>query len=181
MGGGQVADLSGAFRALAPGGPVLELGTAQSLPGRPTHHRDWFPQARYVMADIAPGADVEIAADVHRLPFAAGTFAAVVACSVWEHIERPWVATAEVARVLIRGGALYVQTHQSFPLHGYPNDFFRFSTDALEVLAGDAGLEVVATAYEFPARIMPPDVVFDRGWNDAAPAYLNVQLLARRP
>jgi SAM-dependent methyltransferase len=159
---------------------VLELGTAQSMPGRPTHHRDWFPAARWVMSDYATGADVDVAGDAHRLPFRDEAFDVVVACSVWEHLARPWIATCEAARVLRRGGALYVQTHQTFPIHGYPDDYWRFTREAMAVLAADAGLEVVETAYEYRAHIEPPDVVFDRGWNTAAPSWLNVELLAVR-
>ncbi len=52
------------------------------------------------------------------------------------------------------GGLLYIQTHQSFPLHGYPNDYFRFSQDALASLFGTTmGFEVVATNYDFPVRL----------------------------
>ena len=34
------------------------------------------------------------------------------------------------------GGLIYIQTHQSFPLHGYPHDYFRFSREALASLFG---------------------------------------------
>jgi 2-polyprenyl-3-methyl-5-hydroxy-6-metoxy-1,4-benzoquinol methylase len=45
-------------------------------------------------------------------------FDALVAVAVFEHLERPWIAAKEVARVLKPGGFAYVSTHQTFPLHG---------------------------------------------------------------
>lgn len=41
-----------------------------------------------------------------RLPFSAGTFDAVVAASVLEYIDEPWVVLSECARVLRPGGLL---------------------------------------------------------------------------
>ena len=30
-------------------------------------------------------------------------------------------------------GVLFLQTHQTFLIHGYPSDYFRFTTEALSV------------------------------------------------
>ena len=160
---------------------ILELGTLRWEPDKPTHHQDWAPDASvYVMSDIAPGLDVDIVADAHDLkPFAGNAFEAVIACSLLEHVARPWVAVQAMARVLTPGGVLFIDTHQSFPLHGYPDDYFRFSTQALSVLAEDAGLEVVAVEHLFPCTITPQVRV--PVWNTAAEAYLNVQMYARKP
>lgn len=160
---------------------VLELGTLRWEVDKPTHHKEWAPAtATYTMADIGPGLDVDVVADAHDLkPFVDGSFDVLIACSLLEHVERPWLVLQAMARVLRPGGVLFIDTHQTFPLHGYPNDFFRFSTQALAVLAEDAGLEVVAAEHCFPAKITP--LVKVPVWNDAAEAYLNVQMYARKP
>jgi len=53
------------------------------------------------------GADGFVRAGADRLPFADGTFDAVVACLVFEHIDAVDEATAEVARVLAPGGRFH--------------------------------------------------------------------------
>lgn len=160
---------------------VLELGTLRWEADKPTHHKAWAPHAgTYVMSDIAPGLDVDVVADAHDLkPFHDGEFQALIACSLLEHVARPWLVLQAMSRVLAPGGVLFIDTHQTFPLHGYPDDYFRFSTQALTVLAEDAGLEVVGAEHCFPATITPQVKV--PVWNKAAEAFLNVQMYARKP
>jgi hypothetical protein len=140
-----------------PSPSVLELGTLQSVPGRSTMHRDWVPHAgEFLGTDIEAGADVDIVADLHRLTDVTGSerFDVIISASTFEHIKYPTLAAHELMKALKVGGLLYVQTHQSFPLHGYPNDYFRFSQDALASLFGTRmAFQVVATNYDFPARI----------------------------
>lgn len=161
---------------------ILELGTRRSDPNFPTEHRDWAPHAQvHVLSDIAPGLDVDVVADAHDLPatFEQGSFDALIAVAVLEHLARPWLALCSMAAMLRRGGAMYVSTHQTFPLHGYPNDYFRFSVEALAVLAEDARLEVAHIGYLLPARIAVGLEV--QRWNTAAPAWLCVDaVLAKR-
>lgn len=177
--GQTTGDVEGRFRerALALGTPrVLELGTKQSEPGRSTMHQDVVPHAReFLGTDIEPGDDVDIVADLHRLSAVAGSesFDIVLSYSTFEHLKYPTLAAHEVMKTLTVGGLLFVQTHQSFPLHGYPNDYFRFSRDALASLFGSAmGFRVEDTAYEFPAQIYSRRVPSSH----RAPAYLNTLL-----
>lgn len=163
------------------GPTVLELGTLRWQGDLPTHHRAWAPDAcTYVMADIAPGTDVDIVADAHDLaPFADECFDVVIAASVWEHLARPWLAAQAVARVLRPGGLAYIATHQSFPLHGYPSDYTRWSSHGLTVLFEDAGLVVIEVGYAYPCKIIPPAEV--TRWNPEAEAYLNVAGIWQKP
>jgi SAM-dependent methyltransferase len=157
---------------------ILELGTRRSNPDNPTHHRAWAaPDASYVMADFQGGLDVDVVADAHGLSgtFEVASFDAVIACSVFEHIQRPWIAAHEIARVLKPDGKAFIQTHQTFPVHGFPNDYWRYTREALETIFGDAGLSGVAY-YEFPCQINSDD---DLGVKDG-PAYLNVCIVAER-
>lgn len=160
---------------------VLELGTLRWERDRPTHHEAWVPHAsRYVKADIAAGIDVDIVADAHELTsaFEVGEFDAVIAISVFEHLRRPWDAVNELAAILKPGGVALVMTHQTFPLHGYPHDYFRFSIEALEELFAPPKWATLAAAYAYPCRIVPPAEV--TRWNPAAESYLNVEGCFRR-
>ena len=155
---------------------VLELGTLKSVPGRSTMHRDWVPHAsEFLGTDIEAGPDVDIVADLHRLTDVVGEerFDVIMSASTFEHLKYPTLAAHELMKALKVGGQLFVQTHQSFPLHGYPSDYFRFSQDALASLFGtQMGFEVLATNYDFPARIFSRRVATTQHM----PAFLNTTL-----
>jgi SAM-dependent methyltransferase len=159
---------------------VLELGTLQSVPGRSTMHRDWVPNAsEFLGTDIEAGPDVDIVADVHRLSEVVGEerFDVILSASTFEHLKYPSVAAHELMKVLRVGGQLYIQTHQSFPLHGYPHDYFRFSREALASLFGTTmGFEVVATNNDFPIRLYSRRVA----GLQLLPAYLNTTLWGQK-
>jgi hypothetical protein len=131
------------------------------------------------MADISTGADVDRVVDIHKLPIEwTNHFNAFVALAVWEHLERPWIAAHEVGRILAPGGICYIETHQTFPLHGYPQDYFRFSKEALALIFADAGLEVVDTGYLYPCKIVPPAEI--NAWDYACLSFLNVYFIGRK-
>lgn len=176
-------------QSLGPAASVLEVGTKQAVEGEPTHSQDEFPDVpreNYVMIDIEPGSDVDMIADLHDLPAEwTNRFDAFIAIAVFEHLERPWLAAEEVSRVLKPGGLCYIATHQTFPLHGYPSDFFRFSTEALSLIFADAGMRTIEVAYEHRTQIIAPKAImpakYCRDWNKAWPSYLCVHLFAERP
>ena len=136
---------------------VLELGTYRSQEGRSTLHDVWVPHAsEYLGTDIEAGEDVDIVADAHRLSSFVGkeSFDIIISCSTFEHFKYPQVAAHEMLKSLKVGGLLFVQTHQTFPLHAYPYDYFRFSAEALSSCFGTKmGFNVEKCAYEFPAKI----------------------------
>ncbi|KAF0218736.1 MAG: hypothetical protein FD174_2519 [Geobacteraceae bacterium] len=136
---------------------VLELGTRRSIPDRSTKHNEWVQHAsEFIGTDIQPGLDVDVVADGHKLSevFGCNKFDAVISCSTFEHFKYPHLAAHELMKILKVGGILFIQTHQTFPLHAYPYDYFRFSREALAGLFGTKmGFHVISTDYEFPARI----------------------------
>jgi hypothetical protein len=120
-------------------------------------HRDLVPHAReFLGTDLEDGADVDIVADLHCLSEVVGEerFDVVLSFSTFEHLKYPHLGAHELMKALTVGGLLFVQTHQSFPLHSYPADYFRFSREALASLFGTTmGFGVVATDYDFRAYI----------------------------
>lgn len=180
---GKLEPIAIHFRRLAseyPDPVCLELGTKQWEKGTPTHHKSWVPNAAsYLKSDITTGIDVEAVSDAHALGFKDDCFDLVLAISVWEHLAKPWIAAEELARVLKPGGFAMIATHQTFPLHGYPHDYFRFSIEGLKSLFEGAGLVTISTEYVYPAVIKPPSEV--TRWNTAAEAYLNVEGIFAKP
>ena len=80
-------------------------------------------------------------------------------------------------KVLRISGILFIQTHQTYPIHSYPCDCFRYTREGLAALFGTKmGFHVIATDYEFPAKIYAERVVFE----DAYPSFLNVRLYGEK-
>jgi SAM-dependent methyltransferase len=156
---------------------ILELGTKR-VDGRPPSIRKdhIHPTSKYVGTDSQEGLDVDVVADAEQLStvFGDSIFDIVLACSVYEHLSRPWIVTPEIAKVLKPGGWAYIQTHHTFPLHGFPQDFYRYSRDALELLCRDAGLHIVGSCHQFPAIILSPRFPGEH------PAFLNSVVLAEK-
>jgi hypothetical protein len=164
---------------------ILEFGTRRSKPSLCTSHKEELlrlnPDAVHTGTDLRPGIDVDVVADAHRLSsvFRAAEFDGFISASVFEHLRWPWVAIMELNHVIRLGGLGYVQTHHTFPVHDHPNDYWRFSTEALATLfCDDLGWRVLKSDYDFPCEIVPPARVAE--WNPAAHAYLNVNVTVEK-
>jgi SAM-dependent methyltransferase len=93
---------------------------------------DW-PNSSYAL-------NIETFADASALPFASSAFDTVLCTEVIEHISKPSLAMAEMARVLRPGGHLILSAPLVHMLHDLPNDFFRYTHLGIQSLARDAGL-----------------------------------------
>jgi hypothetical protein len=157
---------------------VLETGAFRSIPERSTLHKTWIPNADvFLGTDFQPGVDVDVVADIHSLSCAIrDPFDVLVSCSTLEHVKYPHLAAHEMLKVLKVGGLLFVQTHQTFPLHAYPFDYYRFSCEALASLFSNAMGVEAETEYQYPAQIHS---VQNKN-SDKFPAFLNVVLFGRK-
>jgi hypothetical protein len=87
----------------------------------------------------------------------------------------------EINAVLADGGLLFLATHQSWPPHELPWDFWRYSPSAFQALLNrHTGFEIVRAEMGLPALIVP--MVSDEGMADVHrnPASLGVSVLARK-
>lgn len=125
-------------------GKVLDIGA-----GDRWLERKLNPEATYVALDYPStgrdlyGATPHVFADAATLPFADGTFDAVVCLEVIEHVPDPERVLAEIARVLRPGGRAWLSMPFLYPLHDAPFDFQRFTEFGFRRSLGRAGLEVV--------------------------------------
>lgn len=143
-------------------------------------HRLHWSNGDWKTTDIEAGPGVDLVYDLQSMwQHCELKFDGIFCPSVLEHVERPWVAMYSMVAMLKPGGLLFVQTHQTFPLHFYPNDYFRFSSDALKVLCIDAGLTVVSCNMELPCTITPVHEI--AGWNPIAHACLNSSICGQKP
>lgn len=115
---------------------VLDLGCGPRDQARCFEHLGY----RYVGVDYSnPAADVR--ADAHFLPFASAAFSCVFSYAVLEHLYNPWLALAEITRVLEPGGLLLGTVSQGEPFHS--SYFHQTTWGLLSVVAQTPGLRVV--------------------------------------
>lgn len=72
-----------------------------------------------------------------ELPFADGSFDAVVSTAVLEHVKDPFRCAREIARVLKPGGELYCVVPLLAPLHGYPHHYYNMTDQGIRNLFDD--------------------------------------------
>jgi len=77
--------------------------------------------------DVAFGERTQLIVDGHNMPLATGTFDAVVAQAVLEHVAAPWIVAEEIHRVLKDDGIAYIETPFLQAVHAGPYDFTRFT------------------------------------------------------
>jgi len=122
---------------------VLDFGCG----GSP--YRSLFPNAEYVRADIAgtPDVDFEIKSGEARgeLPIEDGYFDLILSSQVLEHVLHPADYLAESFRLLREGGQLVLTTHGTFEDHGCPHDYYRWTSDGLQLVIAAAGFTVCDT------------------------------------
>jgi uncharacterized protein YbaR (Trm112 family) len=80
-----------------------------------------------VERDIYSGPRTAIVFDAHDIPFRDGSFDAVVAQAVLEHVVDPYRCVEEIARVLRPEGLVYAETPFMQQVHGGAYDFTRFT------------------------------------------------------
>jgi hypothetical protein len=163
---------------------VLEVGSRKSSPFSVSNRQHFQPHVRFVGFDILPGENTDVVGDAHHLTryFPVRSLGAAYSLTVLEHLLMPWRFAVELNRVLELGGLIYHATHQSWPLHAEPNDFYRYSDEALKFLFGaEAGFEVVASHMEHRLWLYPEDRTA-RAYllTPLFPGYGNSQVLARK-
>jgi SAM-dependent methyltransferase len=131
--------------ALSPGSRVLDLGcgTGDSV----DQFRAVDPSVRWVGVDLESSPEVarRVRADAQfhtfdgeRLPFEDGSFDFVYCKQVLEHVRRPAVLLADVARVLSPGGTFAGSTSQLEAFHSLST--WNYTPYGLKLLLEDAGL-----------------------------------------
>jgi hypothetical protein len=139
------------YVAAHPQGNVLEIGSrARSGISR----RNLFPAScNYTGFDIVAGENVSCVGDAHALSriLPRNHFDAVFSVSVWEHLSMPWLVSLELNKVMKVGAIAMINTHQSWPSHEEPWDYFRFSNSSWDALFNaETGFEIVTRGTGIP-------------------------------
>lgn len=89
---------------------------------------DMLPKKIKVIAPPYPDVDIQ------SMPYDDYSFSYVIADQVLEHVQKPGFAADEVRRVLQFGGIAILTSCLLHPIHGIPDDYWRFTPDGLRVL-----------------------------------------------
>mgnify|MGYP001231000393 CR=1 FL=1 len=129
-------------------GIMLEIG------GRVNPRRDDFPTFEYQALDLAqhPESTVTVTiGDITNCPqIPDNTYDFIFSVDVFEHINRPWLAGSEIARILKPGGVTVHSTLFAWRYHPCPGDYFRYTPEGLASLF--PVLECIHKSFDYAER-----------------------------
>ena len=162
-------------------GNILEIGSR----ARSGNTYKWFlPEGcKYVGFDIKEGENVDVTGDAHQLSdhFEKRHFDAVYSISTFEHLLMPWKVAVEMNRVMKLGAIGFVGSHQAWPLHEEPWDFWRFSNTSWNAIFNKlTGFEIIEVGLVDRARIAPVNFNHVTYRLDETFAYLHSNVLFRK-
>jgi hypothetical protein len=133
---------------------VLEIG-ARARSGI-TRRGLFAAAARYVGYDICDGPNVDVVGDAHFLSqHFQEEFDFLYSVSTFEHLLMPWKVALEMNKVMKMGGLALVQSHQAWPIHDAPWDFYRYSKFGWHGLFNRfSGFKLVWSVHADPATIL---------------------------
>ena len=86
---------------------------------------------------MRPGPGVDRVEDLRALSFADGEIGTALCLDTLEHCEDPVAACRELHRVVADPGVCVISSVLLFGIHGYPNDYFRFTPEAFRSMLGE--------------------------------------------
>ncbi|MDQ3608956.1 MAG: class I SAM-dependent methyltransferase [Actinomycetota bacterium] len=117
-------------------GPVVEFGSLQVECDQDGDLRPLFAGCAYVGTDMREGPGVDRVEDLRSLSLADGEVGTALCLDTLEHCEDPPAACRELHRVVADGGLCVISSVMLFGIHGYPNDYFRFTPEGFRSLLG---------------------------------------------
>ena len=120
-------------------GDVLDYGAGSAK------YRDIIElcSATYIAFDVISGSAIDVVGDVLNPPFADASFDTIISTQVLEHVERPWIMVAQIARILRTDGVCVATAPFMLPYHADPHDFFRYTKEGLQSLFINEGFDIL--------------------------------------
>lgn len=150
-------------RAIKPKKKILEVGSWQEKNQEEmADMRTLFDESEYLGIDMRPGTGVDRVINAEELPFADKSFDVVLCLEVLEHAEKPWVVADEIQRVVKNNGIVVASSLQSFPIHAYPSDYFRYTPFGMASLFNQLKSRLVFTIdvpFDDKVKLNPEHVV----------------------
>ena len=122
-----------------PNDKILDVGA-----GRNESYRHLFPSVTTV--DVVEDNSPDICCDISKkIPIDDNSVKYVLAMNVLEHIYNHRSAIKEIYRVLEPNGILWGFVPFMINIHGDPNDYYRYTPEALKRLLSDCGFSDIET------------------------------------
>lgn len=107
--------------------------------------KSWNPK-EYIGIDILPGPGVDLvctAEDIIKI-FGENRFDVVMCVEVLEHAKKWREVISNLKRVVAPGGVLVVTTRsQGFPVHGFPDDYWRYELSDFKTIFSDMQVQAL--------------------------------------
>ena len=123
--------------------------------------------SKYIATDMREGNGVDVVCMAENLPAMFGCESAdiVICLEMLEHAEDWKAALRGLLQVMCIGGSLVLTTRSpGFPVHSYPEDYWRFSVMSMVDIMGSAGLEPAAIEYDLYGPGVFVKAVKPEGW-----------------
>ena len=117
-------------------GPVVELGAKRyAAQEKLANLRPFFPGETFIGCDMEAGVGVDRLENLKKLTFADGEAGTIILCDTIEHVQDVEIAMEEIDRCLDPvAGLLLMSSVMLFPIHGFPNDYWRFTPEGFRFL-----------------------------------------------
>jgi hypothetical protein len=140
------AFVAAAVEAFRLRGPVYEFGSYQ-VEGQSelADLRRLFPGQRYVGCDMRPGPGVDRVEDLGRVRLPSEIARTVICVDTLEHVFEARRGVDELLRILAPGGVIVLSAPFDFRIHGYPDDYWRFTPSAIDRLLAPLGAAIVGS------------------------------------
>lgn len=120
--------------------PILEVGS-YNVNGSV---RPFFGEP-YIGIDMRPGPGVDevvnITKDCQRFPD--DYFNTIVSTETLEHVDNPWFAMERMYRLLASQGIMLITVPFMWPIHDYPDDYWRMTSSGLTKLFAEVGMKPI--------------------------------------
>jgi SAM-dependent methyltransferase len=124
-------------------GPVYEFGSFQVDTGGGADLRPLFPGREFVGCDFREGPGVDRIEDVSNISLPNESAATVVCLETFEHVFEVRRAFDEVQRILAPGGTFIFTSPFHFPIHAYPEDYWRMTPQCLQRMLSCYAMRIV--------------------------------------
>ena len=114
--------------------PVVEFGALQVESEQDSDLRPLFAGRDYTGTDFRDGPGVDRVEDLRGLSYADDSVGTAICLETLEHVDDPLTACRELSRVVRPGGVCLVSTPLLMGIHGYPDDFFRYTPEGMRSL-----------------------------------------------
>ena len=99
-------------------------------------YRKIFPNSKILFVDMISGEGVDYTWNLEEDPpkELEQSCDLFISTSVLEHVKRPWLAAKNIVKTISRKGCIFITVPWAWEYHSFPEDYWRMSPDALNVL-----------------------------------------------